>query len=377
MSASVGARRNARRASVETICFAHARFVGRRRRAADEHPPRLGVSPRPVGVVRPGDHDARQVRRRGVAVLHADEDVVGARHRTTNQVLVGGVCLLQERDADRLRPGLHLQPELEADVGRHLHPLLERIGRLRLRRMRARRLAHEEHRHFVELEQLHALAVERHLELFALGALAEHLAETELQQRQPDHVLAVDREVVRDGRAAARAERLAFERLVLAEIALHRVGDLRRRGVAFADGQPADLRRRRDVALEQRRRHAEHVGDVVEAVARIVGRQQGGGIDVERQQIADRVLVLDAVHAVQRRASGIGAGRRGAIDGVLDRAGEGVERGALGPLGAGGRHQAGAHLADHLLPDLRVGAAIGREAFEREAAGLQRDRCGR
>ncbi len=109
--------------------------------------------------------------------------------------------------------------------------------------------------------------------------------------------------------AAARAERHALERLVLAEITLHRVGDLRRRGVAFADGEPADLRRRGDVALEQRRRHAEHVGDVVEAVARIVCGQEGRGIDVEREQIADRVLVLDAVHAVQRRASGIGTQR--------------------------------------------------------------------
>ena len=81
--------------------------------------------------------------------------------------------------------------------------------------------------HFVELEQLHALAVQRHLELLAFGAFAEHLAETELQQRQPDQVLAIHGEVVPDGRAAARAERLALERLVLAEIAPDRVGDLR------------------------------------------------------------------------------------------------------------------------------------------------------
>ena len=118
------------------------------------------------------------------------------------------MTLLQERHADRLRPGFHLQPELEADVGRHLHPFLDRIGRLRLRRMRARHFAHEEHRDFVELEQLHALAVQRHLELLAFGAFAEDLTETELQQRQPDQILAVNGEVVPDGRAAARAERL-------------------------------------------------------------------------------------------------------------------------------------------------------------------------
>ena len=242
-------------------------------------------------------------------------------------------------------------------------------------RVRAGRLAHEEHRHFVQLEQPDALAVQRHFQLFALGALAEHLAETQLQQRQPDHVLAVHREVVRDGGAAARAERLARQRLVLAEIALDRVGDLGRRGVALADGQAADFGRRRDVALEQRRRHAQHVGDVVEAVARVVGRQQGRGVHVERQQIADRVLVFGAVHAVQRRASWIRLGRRGAVDRVLDRAGEGVERRTLGPLGAGRRHHAGAHLADHLLPGL--GVALERRALRARGRRSSGARCGR
>ena len=58
-----------------------------------------------------------------------------------------------------------------------------------------------------------------------------------------------------------------------------------------ADREPADLLRRRDVAVEQRRRE---VADrhVVEAVAGLVGRQQRRDVDVERQQVADGVLVL-------------------------------------------------------------------------------------
>ena len=39
----------------------------------------------------------------------------------------------------------------------------------------------------------------------------------------------------------------------------------------------------REIALEQRRRQLQHAGDVVEAVARIVGRQQLGDVDVERR----------------------------------------------------------------------------------------------
>ena len=106
-----------------------------------------------------------------------------------------------------------------------------------------------------------------------------------------------------------------------------------RRGVALADREPADLRRRRDVALEQRRRHAEDVGDVVEAAARVVCRKQRRGVDVERQQIANRVGVLDAVHAVERRAPRIRAGGGRPIDRRLDGAGE-ARRAWRGPAAA-------------------------------------------
>ena len=41
-----------------------------------------------------------------------------------------------------------------------------------------------------------------------------------------------------------------------------------------ADREPADLVRGREIALEQRRRQLQHAGDVVEAVARVVGRQE-------------------------------------------------------------------------------------------------------
>ena len=70
---------------------------------------------------------------------------------------------------------------------------------------------------------------------------------------------------------------------------------------AVADRQAADLHRRGDVALNQRRRHGERLGDVVEALARAVGRQQRVHVDVEREQIADRVGVLGAVQPMQRR----------------------------------------------------------------------------
>ena len=80
--------------------------------------------------------------------------------------------------------------------------------------------------------------------------------------------------------------------LVLREVLTHAVGLGRRCPRQVTDRERADLRSRR-VSFLERRRHAEHVGDVVEAVRGIVRRQERRRIDVERQQIADGVRVLE------------------------------------------------------------------------------------
>ena len=67
-------------------------------------------------------------------------------------------------------------------------------------------------------------------------------------------------------------------------------------------------------AFDQRRRHAEDVGVVVEPGCRIVRRQHRADIDVEREQIANDVGVLGAIQPVQGRRAGIGLQRRGAIE---------------------------------------------------------------
>ena len=72
-----------------------------------------------------------------------------------------------------------------------------------------------------------------------------------------------------------------------------------------ADRARGDLFGRGQVLLHERRRDREHVADVVEAVARIVGREFVGRAEVDPEQIADRVGVLDAVQAVDRDVAGI------------------------------------------------------------------------
>src|SRR5262245_43872490 len=157
-----------------------------------------------------------------------------------------------------------------------------------------------------------------------------------------------------DGRSAAGPEWLPLECLVLTEITFHRIGDLGRCRVALSDGEPADLRRRRYVSLEQRGRNAEHVGDVVEAVTRVVCREQSGGVDLQREQVSYRVGVLNPVHAVERCPSRIWVARGEVIDRVLDRFREGIERSALGPFRTGRWHQTCPKFANHLLPGFGV-----------------------
>jgi hypothetical protein len=61
------------------------------------------------------------------------------------------------------------------------------------------------------------------------------------------------------------------------------------------------------VQLERQRRQAQHVGDVVEAVAAIVGGEVARRRERGAEQVADGVVVLDVVEAVQRDPARIAA----------------------------------------------------------------------
>ena len=136
----------------------------------------------------------------------------------------------------------------------------------------------------------------------------------------------------RNAHAAARAERLAVQVLGLHEPARRAVRRDGRARVRVADGEPADPRGRRDVARQQRRRHAERARDVVEAGARVVAGQERRRVDGHVEQVAHGVRVLGAVQAVQRRRAGIRRCARGRVERVLEPAHERVERAS--PAGA-------------------------------------------
>jgi hypothetical protein len=139
-----------------------------------------------------------------------------------------------------------------------------------------------------------------------------------------------------------------------------------------ADRQAADRARGADVLLEQRRRDLEHAGDVVEAVALVVGRQQFGDVDVEMKKVAYRVAVLRAVETVYRLVTRIRLADRLPIERVLERRGECLERRVIGTRHALRRHHPAAQLEHHLLPRFRARRGVVRvETGQRQAAGLQ------
>ena len=147
-------------------------------------------------------------------------------------------------------------------------------------------------------------------------------------------------EVVLHQHAAARAERQPFDVLVLRKIGPNAIGGRRRRDVHVAHGLPADVPGSRQIALHQRRRHAQDVGDVVEAAALVVGGQQSGRIHVQSQQVVDRIGILGAIQPMHGGVSGIRFGGGRAIERSLQKRCQRVGRWSVRPRHSLRRHGA-------------------------------------
>src|SRR5436190_14763619 len=111
------------------------------------------------------------------------------------------------------------------------------------------------------------LAVDCDVESCAASTTRTHAAHSEL-------VLGVQGKRVLEKKTTPGSERQAFDVPILREAAGSGISDLGWDERAVADGSTADFHRRGHIALNERRRHAQRVGDVVEALARIIGRPQ-------------------------------------------------------------------------------------------------------
>ncbi len=168
-----------------------------------------------------------------------------------------------------------------------------------------------------------------------------------------------------DRQSASRSEREVVAHTIVApreaelRVArrLEHLDDRLRREVA--DGQAADAYGGGQVPIEQHGRRRQHVADVVEPVPGIVHRQPRARLDVQCQEIADRIAVFGTVQPMDRGTAGIGMSRRGVIEGVFEPRGEG--RGARGVRARPPRrrHLATADFVEHSFEDGGVLAHVG------------------
>ena len=227
-------------------------------------------------------------------------------------------------------------------------------------------------RYRLQVEQRHPLAIETHLELFALRGAAVLRAKIDFQEGELEEIFTIHGEIVFDHNSTAGSYRQPGNMVVLRKIAADFVGDRLCSDVGVANGQPADLRRRADVSFEQCGRGSQNVGDVIEAFAGIVGGQNCRDIDVNGEEIANRVGVFGTIQPVQGSRSRIRSLRSRLINGCFERRSKGIQRRPIRAGRAARRHQARAKLADYLFPGFGIPCGMGCiQLFECQAAGLQ------
>ena len=124
----------------------------------------------------------------------------------------------------------------------------------------------------------------------------------------------------------------------------------------IADGEAADLSRRVEIALHVARRDEQQVGDVVEAAADVVRRQQVIDADLTRQrlegeQIADGVSIFGAAETMrQRQLAEMRTRGFGAVQLGFEERRDAVVAGSVRTRRAGRRHRLRPQLANDLLP---------------------------
>src|SRR5262249_52077244 len=154
---------------------------------------------------------------------------------------------------------------------------------------------------------------------------------------------------VLDRNATARTERQAIQMFVLLEIVRNAIViDIGRRR-RCADGKAADLLSSRQVSLDQRRRHLQYTGYIVEAITAIIWRQERAHVHVEVKEITNHVLIFGAVQAME----GLSPARirmrgRTTIKFLFDGTDERVMSGLVRARPASRRHQTSSQLPNNL-----------------------------
>ena len=102
-----------------------------------------------------------------------------------------------------------------------------------------------------------------------------------------------------------------------------------------------------DVLFQQKRRDRKHVGDVIEAVTRVVRRELFFRLEIESRQVANRVAVLGPIEPANRAAARIDVVGIDPEYVVLDPVGQHPHFVIARPRLPGRRHQSRAHVLEH------------------------------
>ena len=338
-----------RRQPAHDLAGAHRIVRTRGRAAAEDLAAARGVG-NPGDVVRTDDTEVLDVRQRRDAERHADLRVRQRVIDRRNQVVDRPFEALDEGRGNAMHTGAEMK-------------------RRRLQRQAGGRLGHAR----IDLDDRLALAVDGDLNALAfVGSAEQHAARVAVQFNLED-VIAVSREGVLHRDAATRPEWRAVDARQLRRGLRHPVVGFGGRGFLVANRERRDLRGRAQVALHQRRRKILRVGDIVEAVADGVGRQQAGDVDVDTQHVPDRAAIFRAIETLERTRAGVGIDQRDPIDAGLEGFGERGDLRWFGTTRAGGRHHAGAQLANHLFGGddvVGISGCGGVEGGERQLPGL-------
>ena len=159
--------------------------------------------------------------------------------------------------------------------------------------------------------------------------------------------------------AATRPERQVLAHPpVLREQRRHRIAHDVGLDRGVPDGEAADGARGGHVPREQPRRDGQDGRVVVEAERHVVGRQQGLRVDLEVQEVAHGVGVLQPVETMNRRPTRVGMVDRPLVQRRLEPRAESVVDGGLRPRAPGRGHRLRVQLLKDLLPQLGVGTHL-------------------
>jgi hypothetical protein len=117
----------------------------------------------------------------------------------------------------------------------------------------------------------------------------------------------------------------------------------------------------------EQRRSRERARVVVEPFARVVLRQERGGIDLHAQEISDGVRILSAIEPLQPDAPRSWSFRSRLIEVVFQRGNERFDPRGIGLRVAGRRHESATQLSYDALEGLcLVRHVLGRHGIERD-----------